>query len=102
VRENGAAEVALTEAHTFYNIQRENEWNVTVGFIRVEDITTLQRTSTENWKQIFPEKELLDHSPNFHIHVSVIDLNIPTMDLPILLQEICGPILGIYKSLTDT
>ncbi len=30
------------------------------------------------------------------------DLCIPTIDLPILLQEICGPILGIYKSLTDT
>ncbi len=27
---------------------------------------------------------------------------IPTVDLPILLQEICGQILGIYKSLTDT
>ncbi len=27
---------------------------------------------------------------------------IPTIDLPILLQEICGPILGIYKSFTDT
>ncbi len=28
--------------------------------------------------------------------------NIPTMELPFLLEEICGPILGIYKSLTDT
>ncbi len=37
-----------------------------------------------------------------HIHVSVSDLYIPTTYLPILLQEICGPILGIYKSLTDT
>ncbi len=27
---------------------------------------------------------------------------IPTMGLPFLLEEICGPILGIYKSLTDT
>ncbi len=27
---------------------------------------------------------------------------IPTIDLPILLQELCGPILGKYKSLTDT
>jgi hypothetical protein len=27
---------------------------------------------------------------------------IPTIDLPILLQEICGPIQGIYKWLTDT
>ncbi len=30
------------------------------------------------------------------------DLYISTIDLPILLQEKCGPILGIYKSLTDT
>ncbi len=27
------------------------------------------------------------HSPNFHINVSVSDLYIPTIDLPILLQE---------------
>jgi hypothetical protein len=58
--------------------------------------STLQRTNTENLKQIFPEKELRGHSPNFHIHVSVSDLYIPLIDLPILLQEICGPILGIY------
>jgi hypothetical protein len=32
----------------------------------------------------------------------VSDLHIPTIDLPILPQEICGPILGIYKSLTKT
>jgi hypothetical protein len=31
--------------------------------------------------------------------VSVSDLYIPRIDLTILLQEICGPILGIYKSL---
>jgi hypothetical protein len=37
-------------------------------------------------------------SPNFHIHVSVSDLYIPKLGLPILLQEICEPILGIYKS----
>jgi hypothetical protein len=57
---------------------------------------------TENSKQIFPEKDLRSHSPNFHIHVYVRDLYIPTIDLSILLQEICAPILGIYKSLTDT
>jgi hypothetical protein len=49
-----------------------------------------------------PKKELRGYRPNFLIHVSVSDLNIPTIHLPILLQEICGPILGIYKSLTDT
>jgi hypothetical protein len=55
----------------------------------------------ENSKQIFTEKELRGHSPNVYIHVSVSDLYIPTIFLPILLQEICGPILG-YVPLTDT
>jgi hypothetical protein len=36
------------------------------------------------------KKELRGHSSNFHIHVSVSDLNIPTIDLPILLQETCA------------
>ncbi len=63
---------------------------------------TLQRNNIENPKQIFPEKELRGHSPNFHIHVSVSDLYIPMIDLPIVLKEICGPILEIYKSRTDT
>jgi hypothetical protein len=62
----------------------------------------LQRINTENSKQIFPEKKLRGHSPNFHIHVSVNDLYIPTIYLAFLLQEIRGLILGIYKSLTDT
>jgi hypothetical protein len=36
---------------------------------------------------MFPEKELRGLSPNFHIHVSVSDLCIPRIGLPILLQE---------------
>jgi hypothetical protein len=64
--------------------------------------TTLQRTNAENSKQIFPEEELRGHRPNFHVHVSVSDLYIPKIDLAIFLQEICEPILGIYKPLTDT
>jgi hypothetical protein len=72
------------------------------GDVGTDGNSTQQRTNTENSKQICPEKELRGHSPNFHIHVSVCDLCIPTIDLPILLQEICGPTLGIYKSLTDT
>ena len=50
-------------------------------------ITTLQRQNAKNLKQIFPEKEYRGLSPNFHIHVSVSGLYIPTIDLPILLQE---------------
>jgi hypothetical protein len=47
-----------------------------------------KQTNAENCKQIFPEKELLGHSPNSHIHVSVSDLYFPTIDLPILLRKI--------------
>ncbi len=49
--------------------------------------STLQRHNAKKSKQIFPEKELLGLSPNFHIHVSVSGLYIPTIGLPILLQE---------------
>ncbi len=49
---------------------------------------TLQRQNTEISKQIFPEKEYRGLSPNFHIHASVSDLYIPTIGLPILLEEI--------------
>jgi hypothetical protein len=65
-------------------------------------VTTLQRQNTKISKQIFPEKEYRVLSPNFHIHASVSDLYISTIGLAILLEEICRPILGLYKSLTDT
>jgi hypothetical protein len=48
-------------------------------------------------RKIFPENELRGHSPNFHIHVSVSDLYIPTIDLPILLHEICGLCLSFVN-----
>ncbi len=64
--------------------------------------TTLQRQNAKNLKQIFPEKECRGLCPNFHILVSVSKLYIPTMGLPVLLEEICRLILGIYKSLKDT
>jgi hypothetical protein len=63
---------------------------------------TLQRKNAEKSKQIFPEKEYRGLSPNFHIHVSVSELYISTMGLPVLLEEICRLILGIYESLKDT
>jgi hypothetical protein len=50
-------------------------------------VTALQRHNTKNSKKIFPKKELRGLSPNFHIDVSVSDLNIPTIGLPVLLQE---------------
>ncbi len=47
----------------------------------VSNASTLQRTNTENLKQIFPKKELRGHSPNFQIHVSVRDLYVYSHDL---------------------
>ncbi len=69
-------------------------------------LSTLQTHNTENSKQIFPEKELRGLSPSFQIHVSVSDLHMLRICLPILLlqccRKMCGPILGIYKSPTVT
>jgi hypothetical protein len=55
--------------------------------LRIDPKHTLQRHNTENSKQIFPEKELRGHRPNFHIFVSVSDLYISPIGLLILLQE---------------
>jgi hypothetical protein len=55
----------------------------------------LQRHCTKKSKQIFPEMKLCGLVPNFHIHVSLSDLYIPTIDLPILLRKY-GTIVGIY------
>ncbi len=49
--------------------------------------SALQRPNIENSKETFPEKKLCGHSPIFHMHVSVSDFYISTIDLPILLQE---------------
>jgi len=57
---------------------------------------------TENSKQIFPEINQHGLVPNFHIHVSVTDLYIPWTGLPILLQKIGGPIVGLYNLLRNT
>jgi hypothetical protein len=46
-------------------------------FNRFTITPTLQRQNAENLKQIFPEKEYRDLSPNFSIHVSVSELYIP-------------------------
>ncbi len=56
---------------------------------------------TENSKQIFPEMKLHGLVLNFCIHVSASDLCIPTIGPPTMLYCVCGPIVAIYKSLTD-
>ncbi len=61
----------------------------------------LQRYNTENSEKISQERNCAALSPNFHIHVSVSDLYIPTISLPILLQENKWADPGNIKSLTD-
>ncbi len=48
---------------------------------------TLQRHNTKNSKEIFTEKELCGLNPNFHIHVSVSVLYIPSIGPHIFLVE---------------
>jgi hypothetical protein len=63
---------------------------------------TLQRTNAENWKQIFPEKELSSYISQFP-HSCVCKQFIYFHNRSAYSAEgICGPILGVYKSLTDT
>jgi hypothetical protein len=56
------------------------------------------KNQTENWKQIFSERNCAATVPISTIHMYVYDLYIPPIDLPILLWEICGPILGIINA----
>jgi hypothetical protein len=57
---------------------------------------------TENPIYVLPEMKLRSLLPYSYSHVSVSDLSISRIGLPILLQQIGRPIMGIYKSFTDT
>ncbi len=101
-------EEGLNNRPTTLNVKPSLKFLLTCCMIQVTYIYyngiayALQRRNTEISKQIFPEKEYRGLSPNFHINASVSDIYIPTIGLPILLEEICRPIPGLYKSLTDT
>jgi hypothetical protein len=56
----------------------------------------------ENPIYVFQEMKLAGLISNSYIHVHLSDLYIPGILLPIWLPKIGSPILGIYKSLTDT
>ncbi len=60
---------------------------IKICFSFVSDVDHTAETQSENSKQIFPEKELRRYSLNSYIHVSVSDLYILLIGLPILLQE---------------
>ncbi len=59
------------------NLRRAHGNTITMVIISYPDplkASPKKRTNTGNSQQIFQEKELRGHSPNFHIHVSVSDL----------------------------
>ncbi len=62
----------------------QNELSSRLYYMYSLVFTAKTQYRTENSIQIFPEKELCGLSPNFYIHVSVIDLYISTICLPIL------------------
>ena len=60
------------------------------------------KTKCRKFETNIPRKGISGPQSQFPHSSSVSDLYIPTIGLPILLEELCGPILGLYKSLTDT
>jgi hypothetical protein len=63
------------------------EWaKKATSVLRKWSVHALLRHNNENSKQIFPEKGLRGYSPNSYTHVSVSDLYISLIGLPILLQ----------------
>jgi hypothetical protein len=58
-------------------------------------VTTLQ-TQFRKLETNIARKGIARPQSEFHIRVSVSDLYIPMIGLPILLQEICGPQVGSY------
>ncbi len=56
---------------------------------------------SEYWKQIFPEMKLRSLVSNVYIQVFVSDFYIPTIGSQTQYTQIGGPIVGIYKWLTD-
>ncbi len=65
---------------------------------------SLQRQNTENLKQIFSEMKIGGLSPNTYIHVSFFwaIYIFPRSVCLFCCRKIGGPILGIFKSLTET
>ncbi len=65
-------------------------------------LNTVQKKIKISPKKIFKKKEVRGLSTNFHIHVSGSDLYNFRIGPHIYCSRIGRPIVGIYKSLTDT
>jgi hypothetical protein len=69
----------------FYGVRQNLAWNLISGYRLFNSVTACTaKTLYQKLKTNSPEKKLRGHSPKFHIHMSVSDLCIPTLGLPIL------------------
>ncbi len=96
---------SMPDVHIVYKSQQKTIHRQIILNMRAAGKIT--QTATKNQyrklKTNIPRKGIeWPQSHHFHIHVSVSNLFIPTIDLPILLREICGPILGIYINRSQT
>jgi len=69
------------------HILPENKFTMRFRIIPVSQVLQRDLHCNENPIYVFPEKELRDLSPNFHIHVSVGDLYIPRIGPHIFLKQ---------------
>jgi hypothetical protein len=77
------------------------KWHEVRFLVEQREVRTLQRHNTKILNK-FSQKRNCAASVPISTLLSLSDLYISTIGLPILLQEKCRPILGIYKLLTDT
>ncbi len=84
-------------------LSRGNTKNTTLvnkGPVRIQSKYLVPIYVFLEMKLLFPKQNFNVLSPSSYIHISVRDLYISRIGLPILLQENIRS--GIYKSLTDT
>jgi hypothetical protein len=102
-RKGGVAEGAFAKVSVSLLAARNQQEDTTDFWIPCVFLwrNTVSSHSKENPIYVFLFWELRGLSPNFHIHMSVSDLYIPTIGPHISLQQNRQSILEIYKSLTD-
>jgi hypothetical protein len=71
------------------------------GLVRIQYKCLVPIYVLPEMKLLFPKQNYNVLSPSYYIHISVRDLYIPGLICLFCCREICGLILGIYKSLTD-
>ncbi len=72
------------------------------GLVRIQYKSLVPIYVFTEMKLLFLKQNYDVLSPSSYTHISVRDLYISRIGLLILLQKICGLILGIYKSLAST